>query len=63
MQGQMELLDRGDATALRDDMVEKARDLKESGLSLTAIVKELFGSAGGAAFYERSRLVREALEC
>lgn len=63
MQGQMELLDRSEATALRDDMVEKARDLKESGLSLTAIVKELFGSAGGAAFYERSRLVREALEC
>ncbi len=63
MQDQMELFDRGDVTALRDDMVEKARDLKESGLSLTAIVKELFGSAGGAAFYERSRLVREALEC
>ena len=57
----MQDLDKEQIPSLRDDLVEKARELKEDGLSLTAIVKELFGSAGGAAFYERSRLVREAL--
>jgi len=57
----MQDLDKEQVPSLRDDLVEKARELKEEGLSLTAIVKELFGSAGGAAFYERSRLVREAL--
>jgi hypothetical protein len=61
MQDQMDLFDQGQIPRLQDDLVEKARELKGNGLSLTAIVKELFGSAGGAAFYERSRLVREAL--
>jgi hypothetical protein len=62
MQSQMILFEEGkQGQAMPADMVEKVRELNEEGLSMTAIVEKIFGSAGGGSFYERSRLVREAL--
>jgi hypothetical protein len=49
------------AKPLNDDLLQRARTLKDEGLSLTAIVNNIWGSAGGAAFYERIRLLKEAL--
>jgi hypothetical protein len=61
--GQMTLFDsvQGQSQSLHDDLLTRALELREKGMSITGIVNDLFGSAGGAAFYERSRLVREAL--
>lgn len=63
VKNQMTLFDSVQAQGqlLRDDLLVRAQELREQGKSITAIVNDLFGSAGGAAFYERSRMVKEAL--
>jgi hypothetical protein len=43
------------------DLLQRAQVLKNDGMSLSAIINDLWGNPGGAAFYERIRLLREAL--
>lgn len=54
-------LDVEDHDGLSAEQLRRAQELKGNGASMTAIVNDLFGSAGGAAFYPRAKMIREAL--
>lgn len=55
----LDVIDKG--SNLNSEQLARAHKLADGGASLTAIIHDLFGSAGGAQFYKRASLVKEAL--